>query len=105
MRILVADDDEMVRLVIREVLAPKGHILVEACDGNEAVQKANASFDLILLDHHMPGLSGAEAARKISSRSSVRIILLTGSSRPDENLNGFEVLHKPFAASELLRVL
>jgi two-component system, OmpR family, response regulator ResD len=106
MRILIADDDDMVRLVIREILRGKGHALEEVGNGEQAVQKsAESKFDLILLDYHMPGLSGAEAARQIRTQSSVRIILLTGSARPDEDLDGFPVLRKPFAASELLSAL
>ena len=106
MRILVADDDDMVRLVIREILSGKRHTLEEACDGYEVMQMCSESkFDLILMDHHMPGLNGIEAARKISSQCAVRIILLTGSSRLDETPPDLQVLRKPFGAEELLSLL
>ena len=108
MRILIADDDDMVRLVIREVLAQNGHVLEEACSGEEAVGKSQSSFDLFLLDHHMPGMNGAEAAIAIrAANPQARIVLLTGSSSPEElkQLAGFEIFFKPFSASELLKLL
>ena len=109
MRILIADDDDMVRMVIREVLRTQGHALEEARDGNEALKKATAAkFDLILLDQHMPGLSGGEVAEFIRKQSpKTRVVILTGSSRREEleKLAGFSMLPKPFAAGELLSLV
>lgn len=109
MRILIADDDEMVRLVIRELLAAQGHILEEARDGNEALKKfVESKYDVILLDQHMPGLSGWEVAHFIRQQCpQTRVVVLTGSSRHQElvKLAGFPLLLKPFRASELLTIV
>lgn len=109
MRILIVDDDDGVRLVIREVLAAKGCILEEARDGDEALAKVVASkFDLVLLDQHMPGTSGPEVADFIRSKyPATRIVVLTGSVQRDElqKLAGFALLLKPFATNELLRLV
>ena len=109
MRILIADDDEMVRWVIREVLRPQGYTLEEARDGNEALEKVTKSeFDLILLDQHMPGLNGSEVAEFMRKQCpDTRVVILTGSSRREEleKLAGFPMLLKPFGASELLTLV
>ena len=63
-RILLADDEEMVRKAIRLILAFSGYQIVEAIDGEDAVKKyldASPPFDLVMMDLDMPRLNGAEA--------------------------------------------
>lgn len=66
LRVLVADDNAMNRELVRLVLEPFGVVVVEACDGTEAVRRAGAdAFDVILMDVCMPGHDGREAAARI----------------------------------------
>lgn len=64
--ILVADDKAAGRELVRSVLEACGYIVVEACDGNEAVRLARQSRpDLILLDLHMPNMDGFGALKEL----------------------------------------
>src|SRR5713101_4876016 len=81
-RILLADDEEMVRKAIRLVLSFSGYQIVEAVDGEDAVQKyleASPPFDLVLMDLDMPRLNGAEALARIRRHDpEAKAILLSG---------------------------
>ncbi|TRD20675.1 hybrid sensor histidine kinase/response regulator [Palleronia caenipelagi] len=88
MTVLVADDNDINRLVLRELLMEMGHEVVEATDGNEAVAFAEeARFDAILMDIAMPGLNGHEATRQIRAGSGpntdVPIIAVTAHALPE----------------------
>jgi PAS domain S-box-containing protein len=112
-RILVVDDEELVRLVTKAVLAYRGYQIVEAEDGEDAVQKyerAPVPFDLVLMDMHMPRLNGHEALcriREINPRA--KAVILSGGVHEPEEYIGHEkhvaFLHKPFENQELLRVV
>ena len=105
-RILLADDEEMVRKAIRLILAGYGYQIVEAVDGEDAVQKyihASPSFDLVLLDLDMPRLNGFEALVQIRKHhSAARVILLSGGAHA---LEAGEVtfIQKPFDNAELIK--
>jgi two-component system cell cycle sensor histidine kinase/response regulator CckA len=113
-RILVVDDEELVRMVLRTVLAYRGYQISEAADGQDAVRKcadAAPPFDLILIDLHMPRLSGREALKRIREHNPrARAILLSGGlperegSFPAE-LTGVRFLPKPFDNQELVRLV
>ena len=81
MIILVADDTEDIRLMIRVMLENKGHRVVEAADGREAVELATRERpDVILMDLSMPVMDGIEAARFLSGTpetSNMPIIAVT----------------------------
>ncbi len=81
LRILSAEDNEFNRLLIRRLVEERGATLQDACSGHEVVAFAQQTpFDLILMDIHMPGLDGIEAARRICAglgRNSPPIIALT----------------------------
>ncbi|MCL5269180.1 MAG: response regulator [bacterium] len=65
-RVLITDDEESLRFVLREILSREGCQVDEAEDGREAVDKALANgYDLYLLDMKMPRLSGLDALREI----------------------------------------
>jgi len=109
-RILVVDDEELVRMVTKAVLAYRGYQVTEAEDGEDAVEQFTMSatpFDLILMDLHMPKLNGYDALLKIRQQfPSVRAILLSGGvHEPDSmlgNLEGVAFLQKPFENQELV---
>lgn len=112
-RILVVDDEELVRMVTKAVLAYRGYQVTEAEDGEDAVQKftaASAPFNLILMDLHMPRLNGYDALMKIRQHSpSARAILLSGGVHEPDNilgsLEGVAFLQKPFENQELVRLV
>src|SRR5438067_10351972 len=108
MRILIADDETIIRFDLRGLLEAAGYEVQEARDGAEAVQLARTwEPDLALLDVRMPGLDGIEAARRIVASRPVPIVLLTAYS--DGALTNraveagvFAYLVKPFRESEIV---
>jgi len=105
-RILLADDEEMVRKAVRLILAGRGYQITEAVDGEDAVEKyiqASPPFDLVLLDLDMPRLNGFDALERIRNHhSGARAILLSGGAHGLE-LNAVTFLQKPFDNEELIR--
>ena len=80
-RILVVDDDQELRAVIQAFFEKKGHKVIHACDGEEALQKVKSTRpDIIILDVMMPKKSGLEVASEIKDNpdyDSIPIIILT----------------------------
>jgi signal transduction histidine kinase len=102
--ILVVDDEFMVRSVITKLLALKGHSVVEAASGAEALSVLEeCQVDLIFTDQGMPEMNGREFARIVRDRRpALPIILLTGDTEagePDETVD--VVLAKPFKLDQL----
>ncbi len=84
MRILIADDESIIRLGLRAMLQRLGHEVVMAPNGREALQRAREiQFDLAILDIKMPLTDGLQAARVLSQRQPLPIILLTAFSEQD----------------------
>lgn len=112
-QILVVDDEELVRMVTKAVLAYRGYRIIEAEDGEDAVAKysANAgSIGLVLMDLHMPKLNGHEALLQIREiNPQVRAILLSGGLQEVDGrlseMKNLAFLQKPFENQELLRVV
>jgi CheY-like chemotaxis protein len=109
--ILVIDDDPDVRGFLAETLEGLGH-RVETCDGGEqGIAQASAGApDLVLLDFAMPGMNGAEAARRIRADAPrVPIVFVTGYSESEQIEAalgpGVPVLRKPFAVDELAAIV
>jgi CheY-like chemotaxis protein len=103
--ILVADDDDLVRGLMRTVLANSGYAIVEAIDGEDAVQKClGASFDLLLMDHNMPRLSGWDACLQIRrEKPDMKVLLLSGAAQqPEVGDTQVRFLPKPFENHELV---
>ncbi|GJQ64304.1 MAG: hypothetical protein SCALA702_33570 [Melioribacteraceae bacterium] len=77
-KILIADDNDLNRLVINKMLQKKGLIILEAIDGVDAYKKAREfKPDLILMDKFMPNMDGIESAKKIKSEMKIPIILIS----------------------------
>jgi len=108
-KILVVDDELRMRKVINDFLTKNGYIVIEACDGEDALDKFfnNKDIDLILLDIMMPKLDGWGVCKAVRKESKVPIILLTAKSSESDELLGFqlgvdEYISKPFSLKILL---
>jgi len=112
-RILVVDDDELVRMVTKAVLSYRGYQVAEAGDGEEAIQKyaeTNPPYDLVLMDLHMPRLNGYDALKRIRELNPrLKAILLSGGTQDPSSLGGeiegVAYLQKPFDNQELAGVV
>ena len=113
-RLLVVDDEELVRMVIKAVLSYRGYQVSDAEDGQDAVEKYRAAsppFDLVLMDMHMPRLNGHDAIMRIREiNPKVKAVLLSGglqdgASDSATSLPGVAFLHKPFENQELVRLV
>jgi len=112
-RILLAEDEFLIRLILAEVLADSGHEVVEAGTADEAAVLVNAGklFDLLLTDIHMPGeLDGLALARLLRRlQPGIPVIYVTG--RPEAlgkvgNLGPRDVfVRKPYSAREVIAVV
>ena len=104
LKILVVDDEDRMRKLVRDFLVRKQYEVVEASNGEEAVDVFVESndIDLIILDVMMPKMNGWDVCREIRKNSKVPIIMLTAKSDESSELNGFECgadeyIAKPFS--------
>jgi AmiR/NasT family two-component response regulator len=109
LRILIAEDETIIRLDLRDVLERAGHeVCAEARDGEEAVALAQAEQpELAILDVKMPGLDGIEAARRILAERPIPIVMLTAYGQEELVARAVEAgvfgyLVKPFRETDLL---
>jgi CheY-like chemotaxis protein len=112
-RVLVAEDDQSIRTLIRAVLTYRGYTVVEAVDGRDAVNqyREKGPFDLLILDLNMPRLDGRRALQQLRAQTpDVRALALTGSpveesavADPNARFDGH--LTKPFHNSELVKLV
>ena len=107
-RILVVDDDEDIRLLVRELLERAGYEVVEAADGREALKLMYTTPPaLVLLDITMPDLDGYQTLERIRDLSDVPVAMLTARSQELEKVRGLsagadDYIAKPFGRQELL---
>ena len=110
-RILVVDDEPLVRGVVQRVLQSVGYTVVVAADGVDGLAtlaRAGAAFDLVLLDMAMPRMAGPEAFHAIrAAHAAQRILLMSGYSslegiRALLDAGALDLIEKPFAPSRLL---
>ena len=110
-RILVIDDDQDMRAMVAQTLAPAGHEVILAADGTEGVERHRASAaDLVITDLHMPKQNGIETIREFRRRwPEVALIAMSGSIAEvgtmlsiAQNMNAIGVLQKPFVGDELI---
>ncbi len=107
-KILVVDDEEMIRKLISKYAQFEGHSVTEAVDGMDAVIKVGKEqFDIIIMDIMMPELDGFSASREIRKTSQVPIIMLSARGEEYDKINAFEIgiddyVVKPFSPKELM---
>ena len=107
-KILVVDDEENIREVIREYAEFEGHEVDEACDGMEAVEKAKEKdYDIIIMDIMMPRLDGYLACKEIRKFKQTPVLMLSARGEEYDKLFGFELgiddyVVKPFDAKEVM---
>jgi len=105
--ILVVDDDEGIRSLVKKYLNERKYLVTTADNGENASEKIKViKFDLIILDIMMPGKSGLDFLKEHKENINTPIILLTAKGEPDERIEGLEMgaddyLSKPFEPKEL----
>lgn len=108
MKILVVDDEELIRNVIREYLIMEEYTVDEANDGLEAITKAKENdYNLIIMDIMMPKMDGYQACKEIKKIKDVPFIMLSARSEEYDKLIGFDLgiddyVTKPFSPKELV---
>ena len=106
--ILVVDDDNRIRELIKEYLEENGFLITTAKDSFHAKKKLEIiKFDILILDIMMPGESGLSLTREVKKNSSTPIILLTAKGETRDRIEGLELgaddyIGKPFEPKELL---
>ena len=107
MKVLVVDDELMIREVIKEYCLAEGYEVVEAVDGIDALNKLNNTFDVMILDVMMPKMDGFTLLKTINSTLRVPTIVLSARGEEYDKLLGFDLgiddyLTKPFSPKELI---
>ena len=106
--ILIVDDDDKIRDLLRQFLKEKGFIVSTAENSQDAKSKIDIfNFNLIILDVMMPGQSGYELTKELKISKNIPIILLTAKGEVENRIHGLEIgaddyLGKPFEPKELL---
>ena len=108
-KILVTDDEARMRKLVKDFLTKEGYEVIEAADGNEALDRfyEDNGISLVILDVMMPGPDGYEVCKEIRSQSDVPIIMLTAKGEERDELLGFntgadEYISKPFSPKILV---
>lgn len=107
-KILVVDDEQRIREMIRKYAEYEGFAVDEACDGLEAVEKAmKENYDLIVMDIMMPNLDGFSAVKEIRKDVQTPVIMLSARGEEYDRIHGFEIgvddyVVKPFSPKELM---
>ncbi len=108
-KILIVDDEERMRKLVRDFLVKNNFAVVEAADGSEALDLffADSEISLVILDVMMPKLDGFACAKEIRAYSKVPIIMLTAKGQERDELQGFEIgvdeyISKPFSPKVLV---
>ena len=109
-RILIAEDEEPLRALIRRALADEGHVVVATADGSEALdvlQSEGGGFDLLLTDIKMPVMDGIALALAVARDfPKLPILLMTGYADQRERASGLnaivhDVVTKPFTVADI----
>lgn len=107
-KILVVDDEEKIRAIIRKYGEFEGYEVTEACDGMEAIEICKKQdFDVMILDVMMPELDGFSTCREIKKIKDIPVIMLSARGEEYDRIHGFELgiddyVVKPFSPKELM---
>lgn len=111
-KVLVIDDEEILRMLISDTLSFEGYSVEEARDGEEGFEKAaTGRFDVILLDYMMPKLTGPEVLERLQPLNlGIPIIMLTAKAQQSDkdlaaHLGADYFMPKPFSPSELVTLV
>lgn len=108
MKVLIVDDEEMIRNVLKEYVEFEGNQAFEAADGMEAVKLCRDNdYDIILMDVMMPRLDGFSAVKEIKKVKDIPVIMLSARGEEYDKLFGFEIgvddyVTKPFSPKEVM---
>ncbi len=108
MKVLIVDDEDRIRAVLKEYVEFEGGEADEAADGMEAVKKCReADYDVVLMDVMMPKLDGFSAVKEIRKFKNTPVIMLSARSEEYDKLFGFEIgsddyVTKPFSPKEVM---
>ena len=108
MKVLIVDDEEMIRNVLREYIEFEGNEAYEAAAGIQAVKMCRENdYDIILMDVMMPALDGFSAVKEIRKFKDIPVIMLSARGEEYDKLFGFEVgaddyVTKPFSPKEVM---
>ena len=103
MKILIVEDEERIRKVVRSFLVKNGYIVREAADGEEGLDLFYEwNPDLVLLDVMMPKKDGYEVCRAIKSEKTTPVLMLTAKTQEEDEIRGLEIgaddyIRKPFS--------
>ena len=106
MKVLLVEDEKLIRLFIVEYFSKQGAAVVEASDGYEALSLLDETYDIVLLDIMMPGIDGYEVCKLIRQKSDIPILFISALSEDENKLKGYELgaddfISKPFTPSLL----
>src|SRR5665647_372809 len=102
-KILIADDDMMVRVAIQKILTMFNHEVVAVQSGREVLDQVSDAFDVIILDINMPDMDGFETLERLNQKQiDIPVLFLTGAGSMDYavkaiNLGAYDFLTKPIA--------
>ncbi len=109
MKVLIVDDEDLIRNIIKDYCLNEGYSICEACDGVSAIEmvKQNSDIDIIVLDIMMPNMDGYTAYKEIKNICNIPTIILSARSEEYDKLMGFDLgiddyLTKPFSPRELI---
>lgn len=106
MKVLIVDDEKLIRDVIKEYCINNNYDTLEASNGNEAIELASQA-DIIIMDIMMPKMDGFTAYKKIKEKYDIPTIMLSARGEEYDKLNGFDLgiddyVTKPFSPKELM---
>lgn len=105
-KILIADDEEDILMMLKDYFELSGYLVYTADSGHSAIERLGVNPDLILLDINMPDMDGLTVCKKIRNHVSVPIVFLTAKVEEQDRINGLllggdDYITKPFSLEEL----
>lgn len=108
MKLLLCEDEDKMRELLKRFLENEGYTVLEAIDGEEALEAFyQEKFDLVILDWMMPKINGLEVAQQMKQEYNIKILMLTAKNMPEDEVEALvagvdDYLAKPFHAQVLL---